>query len=106
MSKILKCTPHVVSRYKEKIKIDSVDLNRPVYTEVTTQEYDKDTQRVVTKTSKVPYNSYERDDYRVSDFAMENLISVGKQLTPTVLSGDPAISQHNIEQQLSNLVNE
>lgn len=98
----MKCIPHLVSRKTQHIT-NEVGTSRPIFIEKATSEVDKVTKVVTSKLSLEVYNPYDKDDYRISDFSLENLIAVGKSLNPTSLIGDTAISIDNIETQLSNL---
>ena len=98
----MKCVPHIFSR-KTQYTINSIGAARPIFIEKAISEVDKVTKVVTPILSFEKYNPYDNDDYRISDFSLENLIAVGKSLNPTSLIGDTATSIDNIETQLSNL---
>ena len=64
---------------------------------VTSNVYDERLQRMLPKSEFKTIDRHEEmKHYRVSDFALENLISVGKELTPVSLDPSPFDVLNNV----------
>lgn len=71
-----------------------------------TSVFDEDTKRMVKKSEYRTINRHaEMKEYRCSDFALENLLSVNAQLIPCQLIGDRFANIRNIEASLSSIEN-
>lgn len=83
-------------------------VHRPtIYENVTSQEYDEDSKRMVIKCKKqIVDNSAFMSHYKVSDFYLENVLAVGSPslLVPTSLKSDVVSNIENITSQLDNIV--
>ena len=89
-------------KYKHKYSVDTVLCDMPFDVE----EVDKSTNRVVrTTVYKTPDKSALKS-FKVSDFCLENIISVGAtDLKPSMLMRDNLSASDNIDAQLLNLEN-
>ena len=72
---------------------------------VTEQVKDERSKRIISRSKFQPIdNATAMSKYKVSDFAMENLIAIGANLQPCKLSTNTFASISNMETQLSNIV--
>lgn len=72
---------------------------------VTEQVKDERSNRIISRSKFQPIdNAKVMAKYKVSDFALENLIAIGANLQPCKLSTNTFASISNMEKQLSNIV--